>query len=174
MDWYGLVFELIDFRSFSNLWFWIMLAVFWSTASHFVLGVPFDMVTRIARNPDVDPQANTDLNDLARIQSNRLIYIGQLAGIWLVGFGFFILTGLFIMGFQYGMEISQALFLLFTPMALVFALSLRRAHLISGLEGPELHRHLKRHRVSIQIVGMISIFVTSMWGMHFNLTAGVL
>ncbi|MEC7258626.1 MAG: component of SufBCD complex, partial [Pseudomonadota bacterium] len=50
MDWYSSIFELIDMRSFSNLWFWIALAVTWSTTSHWVLGVPFDMVNRARRN----------------------------------------------------------------------------------------------------------------------------
>ena len=45
------VFELIDMRSFSNLWFWIALAVLWSSVSHWVLGVPWDMVMR-ARKDD--------------------------------------------------------------------------------------------------------------------------
>ena len=46
MDLTQTLFDVIDFRSFSNLWFWIMLAVAWSTASHWVLGIPFDMVLR--------------------------------------------------------------------------------------------------------------------------------
>ena len=49
MNWYELLNEMIDMRSFSNLWFWIALAVMWSTTSHWVLGVPFDMVIRAAR-----------------------------------------------------------------------------------------------------------------------------
>ncbi len=32
MDWYATVFELIDMRSFSNLWYWIALAVVWYAA----------------------------------------------------------------------------------------------------------------------------------------------
>ncbi|MEM9756043.1 MAG: component of SufBCD complex, partial [Pseudomonadota bacterium] len=32
--------DVIDLRSFSNLWYWIVLAVFWSSASHWGLGVP--------------------------------------------------------------------------------------------------------------------------------------
>ncbi|MCU0909379.1 MAG: component of SufBCD complex, partial [Rhodobacteraceae bacterium] len=32
MDWYLTVFEVIDMRSFSNLWYWIGLAVLWSSA----------------------------------------------------------------------------------------------------------------------------------------------
>ncbi len=44
-----LIFDLIDMRSFSNLWYWIALAVTWSSTSHWVLGVPFDMVLRARR-----------------------------------------------------------------------------------------------------------------------------
>ena len=46
MDFYASVSEVIDLRSFSNLWFWIALAVMWSTVSHWVMGVPWDMVQR--------------------------------------------------------------------------------------------------------------------------------
>jgi len=42
VTWYETIFELIDMRSFSNLWYWIVLSVLWSTMSHWVLGVPFD------------------------------------------------------------------------------------------------------------------------------------
>ena len=38
LDWYATVFELIDMRSFSNLWFWIALAVVWSTAKYIYVG----------------------------------------------------------------------------------------------------------------------------------------
>jgi hypothetical protein len=44
-----IVFEVIDMRSFSNLWYWIALAVLWSSTSHWVLGVPFDMIQRARR-----------------------------------------------------------------------------------------------------------------------------
>jgi hypothetical protein len=66
------IFELIDMRSFSNLWFWIALAVVWSTASHWVLGVPYDMVLRARR---VDGLAEVDLEDMVRININRILYI---------------------------------------------------------------------------------------------------
>ena len=63
MDWYQTLFEMIDMRSFSNLWFWIALAVMWSTASHWVLGVPFDMVLRARRHGE---EAQADLEDMVR------------------------------------------------------------------------------------------------------------
>ena len=171
LDWYFTAFELIDLRSFSNLWFWIMLAVFWSTASHFVLGVPFDMVVRAGAD---DEQAQQDLADMVRVHCNRLIHIADSSGMWLTGFVFFILSGLGFMGFYYGLEFAQALFLLGTPMALVFLLSVNAARKLLGESGEPLRRRLKLHRVIVQIIGMLSILVTSMWGMYVNLTTGVL
>ena len=82
MDWYSAVFELIDMRSFSNLWYWIALAVVWSTTSHWVIGVPFDMLQRAARHGG---QAEADLEAMVRINCNRVLYIAGVSGLWLVG-----------------------------------------------------------------------------------------
>jgi hypothetical protein len=78
VDFYSAVFELIDMRSFSNLWYWIALAVLWSTASHWVLGVPYDMIQRAARQGG---EAEQDLEDMVRINCNRLLYIAG-CGSW--------------------------------------------------------------------------------------------
>ena len=69
MDWLQIIFEVIDMRSFSNLWYWIALAVVWSTTSHWVLGVPYDMILRARRKGG---QAMTDLEDIVRVNVNRL------------------------------------------------------------------------------------------------------
>lgn len=173
MDWYQTLFELIDMRSFSNLWFWIVLAVVWSTASHWVLGVPYDMVQRARRNGG---QAQVDLEDMVRINVNRILYIGRVSGLWLAGFVCFFLTMLVLLGFVYGMEFAQALFLLGFPLSLVGMVSLSTARLIEsdGLAGEDLFRRLGRHRIYVQVIGMISIFVTAMWGMYQNITVGPL
>jgi len=171
VDWHETIFELIDMRSFSNLWFWIALAVLWSTASHWVLGVPYDMVARARRNGG---QAAQDLEDLVRINTNRLLYIGTVSGLWLLGFGCFVLTGLALLGFVYGLEFAQAVFLLGFPMSLVGLLNLSTARLIQDQEatGPDLWRRLGRHRTIVQAIGMVSIFVTALWGMYQNLSVG--
>jgi hypothetical protein len=173
LDWYQTLFELIDMRSFSNLWFWIVLAVVWSTASHWVLGVPYDMVLRARRHAG---QAEVDLEDMVRINVNRLLYIGRVSGLWLLGFGCFFLTMLVLMGFVYGMEFAQAVFLLGFPLSLIGMLSLSTARLIQMEEaaGDLLHKRLMRHRLYTQIIGMISIFVTALWGMYQNMTIGAL
>ncbi|QUJ77633.1 component of SufBCD complex [Sulfitobacter albidus] len=171
MDWYQTLFELIDMRSFSNLWFWIVLAVVWSTTSHYVLGVPFDMVLRAKRH---EGQYEADLEDLVRINTNRLLYIAQMSGLWLAGFACFFLTMLVLLGFVYGNEFAQALTLLGVPLSLVGLLSLSTARLIreEDARGERLRKRLMRHRLYTQIIGMISIFVTALWGMYQNLNVG--
>ncbi|MFN3208490.1 MAG: component of SufBCD complex [Roseovarius sp.] len=173
MDLIETIFELIDMRSFSNLWFWIVLAVLWSSTSHWVLGVPWDMVQR-ARSGD--EQGVVDLHDMVRINCNRILYIARETGLLLAGFICFLLTSLALLGFVHGNEFSQAVFLLAFPMTLVGLLSIRTCHRITrlGLMGDALYRQMHRHRVGTQVVGVLSILVTAMWGMLMNLSTGVL
>ncbi|SPF80357.1 component of SufBCD complex [Pseudoprimorskyibacter insulae] len=173
MDWQTIVFEVIDMRSFSNLWFWIILAVMWSTSSHWILGVPFDMVGRAQK---VGGQAAVDLEDLARIHVNRVLYIAETAGLILLGLGCFVLTALFLLGAFYGIEFAQALFLLGFPTSVVWLLNIRLAKRIRDgqLQADALCTMLSRHRVWIQVIGMMSIFVTALWGMYQNLSYGAL
>ena len=174
MDWYETVFELIDMRSFSNLWFWIALAVLWSSTSHWVLGVPWDMVQR-ARKEETG-QGVQDFEDLVRIYTNRILYIADTSGLLLAGFVCFILTVLLMMGFVYGQEFAQAVFLLGFPISVVALISVSTSRRIRqrGLNGEALYKQLYRHRMITQFIGIVSIFVTAMWGMLQNLSVGVL
>ena len=160
-------------RSFSNLWYWIALAVVWSAASHRVIGVPWDMVHKAAK---IGGQAEIDLEDLVRISCNRLLYIAAVSGLWLVVLGSGLLTALLILGFWYWVEFAQAVLLLAFPMTLVGLLSINTARIIAdnGLTGAELRKRLMRHRVTTQFIGMVSIFVTALWGMYQNISVGVL
>ncbi|MCG7623242.1 component of SufBCD complex [Epibacterium sp. Ofav1-8] len=173
MDLFAIIVELIDLRSFSNLWYWIALAVLWSSASHWVLGVPYDMVGRAAR---VGGQSAQDLRDLVRIQVNRLLYVADVSGFILTGFMFFVLTSLLMLGFVYDIEFAQALVLMLLPMNVVGLINLRAARAIRAREHDDhaLRRRLVRTRLYVQLVGVVSIFVTGIWGMIQNLTNGVL
>ncbi len=168
MNWTQALFEVIDMRSFSNLWYWIGLAVLWSSMSHWVLGVPFDLIQRARKHGG---QAEVDLADMVRINVNRLLNIAQVSGAWLLGAVFFILTSLALLAFWYDIEFAQALFLISFPLAIVGAVSLSTSRLIAARqpEGGELRKMLMRHRLWTQIIGMIAIFVTAMWGMAHNL-----
>lgn len=173
MHFYNTVLELIDLRSFSNLWFWIALAVVWSSTSHWVLGVPYDMVLRARRHGG---KAITDLEEMSRINADRLLFIARTSGLWLLGFLFFLLTALAVMGFYYRVEFAQAVFLLAMPLSLVGALSIATARRIENGEGKgeALERRLHRHRLMTQLIGMVAIFVTAMWGMYQNMSLSLL
>ena len=173
MDWYTSVFELIDMRSFSNLWFWIVLAVIWSTVNHWVLGVPWDMVMRARDN---EGQAQIDLEDMVRIHTNRLLYIVGESGLLLTGFACFLFTFLGLTGFVYGHEFAQAVFLLGVPMSIVGLLSIFTARAVRSneLSGEALIKRLGRHRLYTRMIGVASIFITAMWGMYQNMSASAL
>lgn len=168
MDWTQALFEVIDFGSFSTLWYWIVLAVVWSTASHWVLGVPFDAVMRARRHGGA---ALADLETLVRINVSRILFIAREAGLWLAGTAAFVLTTLGVLGFFYGIELAQAVFLIALPLTLVGILSLAAARRIEAQapRGEALCRILQRHRFWTQAIGMISIFVTAVFGMYRNL-----
>ncbi len=169
MDWYQTVFEVIDMRSFSNLWFWIALAVLWSSVSHWVIGVPFDMIVRAKR--EKSGTAMDDLNALVHINARRMLYISETAGILIILFGSTFMTALVIMAVFYNIEIAQAVLLLGGPLTILSFMSLRTASKIEqGREvGEEMIRRLMRHRFWTQLLGVCAIFVTAMYGMYKNL-----
>ena len=173
VDWYQTVFEVIDMRSFSNLWFWMAVAVVWSTTSHYGLGVPYDMVLRARRNGG---EAATDLEMMVEINVRRLMHIQTMAGLWLVGFAAFLLTALALMGFLYDQEFAQAVLLIVAPMSLVGLLTLATARRIAAgqVDRADLVRTLTRHRFAVQGIGVVAIMVTTMWGMWQNLNASAL
>ena len=169
--WYDIVYELIDMRSFSNLWYWIALAVMWSSTSHWVLGVPWDMVMRARRHKN--PDNIHDMQEMLRINCDRIEFVIRKSGVVLAGMVFFILTVLFMLGFVYGNEFSQAVFFMILPMSLVLLLSVKAAKVIKQqkLEGEALYRKLYYHRLIVQMIGTFAIFVTAMWGMFQNLNS---
>lgn len=173
MDWTKLIFDLIDLRSFSNLWYWIALAVTWSSASHWVLGIPYDMVLRARR---AGGQAEADLEDIARINVSRILYIVREAGVILLAMLAFALTTLALLGFVYKVEFAQAVFLIAAPLTVVGLMSVATARRIAeeGDRGEALRRRLALHRVGVQVIGMISTFVTAFWGMLQNFNISVL
>ncbi len=169
MEWYETLFEVIDMRSFSNLWYWIGLAVLWSSVSHWILGVPFDMVLRAKR---VGGSLSEDMETLAHINVKRLLYIARTAGVVLVAFVAFGLTVLALLAFFYRIEFAQAVLFMAFPMTIVGLLSLRTAMLIEteNSRGDALVRRIMRCRMAVQGVGMVSLLATSLFGMYMNLT----
>jgi hypothetical protein len=167
------VFEVIDMRSFSNLWYWIALAVLWSSTSYWVLGIPYDLIQQARRHGG---QAQEDVEDLARINSGRLLYVFDHGAVVIVALACFWLTVLGVLAFWYDLEFAQAVFLLLAPMSLVIWASVRVCRRIAGGEnrGEALHRRLIVHRRVTQGIGMLAIFVTAMYGTWQNISVSIL
>ncbi|WP_438956849.1 component of SufBCD complex [Cognatiyoonia sp.] len=169
MDWTTALFQVIELRSFSSIWYWMAVAVVWSSVSHFVLGVPNDLIQRARR--DETGQGMRDLEDIARVNVNRLVHINQTAGAFLVGFIYFLLTALGLIAFYYWFELAQAIFLLALPLSFVLGISMHTAYVMNEAQpkGKELISALFWHRLKTQVVGIIAIFFTAMFGMYQNL-----
>jgi hypothetical protein len=144
------------------------LAVVWSSASHYIMGVPYDMLQRARRQGG---EALADFETMARINASRIINIVDVAGLFLLAFWTFLLTALVVLAFWYGVEFAQAVGLIAIPMSLVFALTIRLARRMGAetLEGEALIREFVRQRFWTQVIGMVAIFVTAMFGMWQNL-----
>ena len=172
LQWYETIYELIDLRSFSNLWYWIGLSVVWSTASHWVIGVPYDLVRRARR---FGGEAEADMRTLVRINVGRILYIMRMSGLWIMGLMFFMISGLLTLAIFYSVEFAQAVLFIFVPMCAVGALSVHTASGIAavGCDTPDLYRRLHRHRMIVQTFGMVSIFFTAVFGMYQNMQLGV-
>ena len=124
----------------------------WSTTSHWVLGVPYDMVLRARRNGG---QTQIDLEDMVRINVNRLLYIGRVSGLWL-GLLCFTLTSLALLAFCYDVEFAQAVFLLAFPMTFVGAEPVdRTADCRRAAPGELLRERLSTAPFVTQIIGMV-------------------
>lgn len=173
METLHLINTLIDMRSFANLWYWIALAVTWSSVSHWVLGVPWDMVLRARRKGG---QAQEDLDAITHLTIRRMLTITREAGVALVTMTAFLLSLLGSLGFWYRVELAQAIFLLMFPLTFVGALSLSLARVIEAeaTRGPALIRRLSRHRRWVQLVGGLSILVTTFYGMAQNFNLSIL
>ena len=170
MNWNEEIFQLIDLRTFSNVWYWLAVAVTWSTVCHWIIGVPFDLIHRARRNGG---QAAQDLELIVDINVRRLMTISDMAGIWLTGLFGFVLAGLASMGFYYGFELAQGFFFLALPLGFVGMITMRRSryYAVKRPSGKALAQDLMKLRFWIQVLAVGAIFVTAMFGMYHNLSS---
>jgi len=74
-------------------------------------------------------------------------------------------------GFYYGFELAQGLFCLGLPMSFTSMINLRlsRRFAVKQPTGEALTQAMLRTRFWIQVIAMVSIFVTALYGMYHNL-----
>ena len=164
MDWTKTLFDVMDFRSFPSVWFWLLVAVVQSQSSYFLLGVPFDMVQRARRHGGADLD---DLVALTHINIRRLRHFTLEGGVWMVGFAFFLHTTLITLGWGFDLQMAKALELLFLPITGGAILSIMTAQeILTRDPAPErIVNLLLRQRFWRQCIGLASVFVTALVAM---------
>lgn len=164
---------LIDIRSFASVWFWIVLALFWSGVSQTALGVSFDLLARAQRDGGQDAQ---DLHALIEIAVRRKLALFRRVGHWFFGFGLAIFSAILILGFFYRLEFAQAVCAIVIPLMIVRLMSLQLAFQIErqNLQGDKLYRALRRHRLYVRFLGIVAISITAIWGMWSVMSRTVL
>jgi hypothetical protein len=101
--------------SFQTVWYWVLHVIVWIVATQYTLGVPYDMLLRARRLPEVAHRVEL----LAVIAAERAAAIYEALGVVMALVGSFLLTGLFAIGFLNGVVLAQAIFLLLFPLAIM-------------------------------------------------------
>ncbi|WP_342071016.1 hypothetical protein [Yoonia algicola] len=157
--------RLLDVQTFASVWYWLAVIVTWAVASNWLLGVPFDMLYR-ARKLDAPELA--DLEKLVDVNVRRIVEIDTFLGVIIAAMIAFCLTMLVLLGVFYHVEMAQGLLALAAPLTLILVMNMRLAYQLHAnpLHGRELVQRLFRVRLWTQVVSMIALFFTSMYGMY--------
>lgn len=178
------ILAILDSRSFSTVWYWLMLATCWSLAGRSVLGVPPDVVHKVLRaNPDRaghDPRAEEGaaiaLFDWLSLMLPRW-RVDPREGVWLTGLAAFALAILATLGFFYGLEMAQALFLLAAPFGLLAVMRYRLARKLAPtlekardgalpvIEAARIAaRPMRQHRFATSAMSILTVSLAAYWG----------
>lgn len=165
--------ELLHTRSFDNVWFWLMLAVSWSLATYWTLGVGHHEAME-ARNKG--GQHLSDFELVVNIYCRRLAEGIDQFGNGAALIGSFLLSIMATMGFWFGMVFMQGLFLLVFPLLIanIMTVVLAKRQVSAPLVGQNLIQRYRRLRLLKQGFGVFSILLISIWGAYSTLRIQVL
>jgi len=153
--------DLMDFSSFWTVWFWITHVIAWSMASHFTLGVPFDMVQEADRESGEDGPWVQATEAMIQAQVFRFASYSSRFGTLMAGVSAFLLTVCFSLGILSDVEMARAALTFFIPLTLMYCLGVRFARKVEaqGLTGADLRKRYRLLRLLNQLVGLLAIFM---------------
>jgi hypothetical protein len=141
--------------SFQSVWYWAMHVVVWTLCTHRTLGVPYDMLLRARRLPEVALRVET----IARFHAERVAGLYHVLGTTAALLAGFLLAGLFGFGFLIGVELAQATFLILFPLAVLTYSTVSTALKIwrRGFRGDLLVQILSRRHFWHQMVAVCAM-----------------
>lgn len=154
--------RLIEFGSFKNFWYWLFFAVAWSRVSYFSMNIGYHEA-RLSKWHG--GHYSDDFAMLMRINADRYTEIFDSYGPFLIGVLAFILATIGYLGFGFGFEIMQAVFLLMAPLSMAHALDLNMAYKVKArsLDAEQLYRVYLTVRRMKQVLGTLTVFVAAIW-----------
>jgi len=151
--------EFMSPDSFWTLWFWIAHVVAWSMASHFAMGVPFDMIVEANREKSEDGPWVRATEALILAQAFRFTSMARRFGVAAAAAIAFLLSMLLTLGIHTDIEFARAVATILAPLSLIYVLTIRTAFRIesSGARGAALRRMVRGLRLQNQLVGLLAI-----------------
>ncbi|WBU52152.1 hypothetical protein [Paracoccus sp. SCSIO 75233] len=179
------LFSILDARSFSSPWFWLVLFAVWTLSGRGVLGVPNDVLgdagRALRREPaEAEPEEAVLLLNWLSLQLPRW-QIGRTGGAVLTAAICFGLSALLLLGFRYGLEMAQALTLLALPVALLFVLRVRLAQklrpvLTAAERGAPVRdaaaaaiKRINTYRILHTLISVLAVMVTTLYASFWML-----
>ena len=170
---------LLGSRSFSTIWFWLVLIGMWSVTGRSVIGIPSEVLARaraaLAGDDGQGPAVITLLDWLSLILPRWQLRPRE--GAAFLGVTSFLMTSLAVLGFVFWLEMAQALTLLLLPFWALFWMRVRLARRLVPLvhaaqEGRapvsqaagDAARAMVWHKRFVTILSMIAVAVTALWG----------
>ena len=159
---------MIDMHAFTSIWYWLCVFGIWAIASHWIIGVPFDMIMRVRFGHE---EAASDVVHLTHINARRLVFLHSYMGLWGAALTGFLLSLLGSLAVIYNLEMAQSLLFVFLPLLLVYYLNLRAARevLTGETDATSIARGYFRLRIWIQLIAAVSIFCSAAFGMYVAL-----
>lgn len=155
----SIVREYMSPDSFWTLWFWVAHVVTWSMASHFAMGVPYDMVVEANREKSEDGPWARATEAIILAQSFRFTSMARRFGTALAASVAFLITVLLTLGIRSDVEFARAVATILVPLTLIYILTVRMAFRIENhdLKGPALRIMIRNLRLQNQLIGVLAI-----------------
>ena len=154
--------EYIHFTSFTSIWFWFFLGVFWYFECNSIFGVQYSAWYEAKNNNE----ELSELSKVTRFLASRFVKKYQLTKHWIS-----ILLIAFLSSFWastaiiYGSEFLQALFFVFLPIPTLSLIRFNLANKLLGqnLSPSELFLQIRLHRRNSQLLAVFTLSIIFCW-----------
>ena len=157
-----MILEYIDFTSFTSMWFWLFLSIFWYFECNSIFGVPYSAWYEAKNNEE----ELSELCKITRFLASRFVKKYQLTKHWVSILLFTFLSSFWAStAIIHGSEFLQALFFVFLPVLTIvyFRFNLADKLLSQNLSPSELFLQIRFHRRNSQLLGLFTLSIIFCW-----------